>query len=128
LIVLGKGTARTDAVVIVYLQKAKDAKRVYATAVSARSNTEGFRLEGPIYPTNTQQIELFREALDIAKISPADVDYIESSACGDLVPLIVLIRIQYIKYSLHLVFRNKNFIPAPFKKLLSVELYNRIRF
>lgn len=79
----GQGTARSDAVVIVYLQKAKDAKRVYATAVSARSNTEGFRLEGPIYPTNTQQIELFREALDIAKISPTDVDYIESSACGD---------------------------------------------
>jgi len=99
----------------VYLQKAKDAKRVYATAVSARSNTEGFRLEGPIYPTNNQQIELFRESLDIAKISPADVDYIESSACGDPVPLIVLIRIQYIPYSLHLVSRNKNFIPPPKK-------------
>ncbi|XP_025202473.1 fatty acid synthase-like [Melanaphis sacchari] len=81
--VSGQGTARSDAVVIAYLQHAKNAKRVYATAVSARTNTEGFRLEGAIYPSNTQQIELFREALDIAKINPTDVDYIESSACGD---------------------------------------------
>ncbi|XP_022181593.1 fatty acid synthase-like [Myzus persicae] len=79
----GQGTARSDAVVIVYMQRAKNAKRVYATAVSARTNTEGFRLEGAIYPTNVQQIELFKEVLDIAKISPADVDYVESSACGD---------------------------------------------
>nr|WJN62148.1 fatty acid synthase 1 [Rhopalosiphum padi] len=79
----GQGTARSDAVVIAYLQHAKNAKRVYATAVNARTNNEGFRLEGAIYPTNTQQIELFREVLDMAKVSPADVDYIESSACGD---------------------------------------------
>lgn len=104
MIVSGQGTARSDAVVIAYLQHAKNAKRVYATAVNARTNNEGFRLEGAIYPTNTQQIELFREVLDMAKVSPADVDYIESSACGDQVPIIfVLIRIQYIipSYSLH---------------------------
>lgn len=85
--VSGQGTARSDAVVIAYLQLAKNAKRVYATAVSARTNTEGFRLEGAIYPTNGQQIELFREVLDIAKVNPTDVDYIESSACGDQVYL-----------------------------------------
>lgn len=73
-----------------YLQRAKNAKRIYATAVSARTNTEGFRLEGAIYPTNVQQIELFKEVLDIAKIRPADVDYVESSACGDQVPINVV--------------------------------------
>lgn len=68
------------------MQRAKDAKRVYATAVNARTNNEGFRLEGAIYPTNHQQIELFKEVLDVAKISPSDIDYMESSACGDQVP------------------------------------------
>jgi len=79
--------ARSDAVVIVYLQLAKDAKRVYASAVDARANNEGFRLEGAIYPTNGQQIELFKEVLERTKINPDDVDYIESSACGDQVTL-----------------------------------------
>jgi len=82
---LGRGTARSDAVVVVYLQLARDAKRVYATAVDARANNEGFRLEGAVYPTNGQQIELFKETLERAKIDPDDVDYVESSACGDQV-------------------------------------------
>lgn len=81
----GLGSTRSDAVVIVYMQRAKDAKRVYATAVNAATNTEGFRLEGVIYPTNGQQIELFKEVLDNAKVKPADVDYVESSACGEQV-------------------------------------------
>lgn len=67
------------------MQRAKDAKRVYATAVSARTNCEGFRLEGAAYPTNDQQIELFKEVLEISKVNPNDIDYIESSACGDQV-------------------------------------------
>lgn len=65
-----------------YLQLAKDAKRVYASAVDVRANNEGFRLEGAIYPSNGQQIELFKEVLERAKIDPDDVDYMESSACG----------------------------------------------
>lgn len=83
--ITGLGTARSDAVVVVYMQLAKNAKRVYATAVTARTNNEGFRLEGSIYPTNGQQIELFKEVLDLANVNPDDVDYIESSACGDQV-------------------------------------------
>lgn len=78
----GQGSARSDAVVIMYLQRAKDAKRIYATAVNAATNTEGFRIEGPIYPTNDQQIVLFKEVLENAKIDAQDVDYVESSACG----------------------------------------------
>lgn len=71
-----------------YLQLAKNAKRVYATAVNARTNNEGFRLEGCIHPTNEQQKELFKEVLELAKINPGDVDYIESSACGH--PVIIV--------------------------------------
>lgn len=67
------------------MQLAKNAKRIYATAVTSRTNNEGFRLEGSIYPTNEQQIELFKEVLELAKVNPNDVDYIESSACGDQV-------------------------------------------
>lgn len=78
----GTGTVRSDAVVIVYMQRAKDAKRVYTTAVNVCTNNEGFRPEGAIYPTNDQQIELFKEVLENAKLKPVDVDYIESSAGG----------------------------------------------
>lgn len=67
------------------MQLAKNAKRIYATAVNARTNNEGFRLEGSIYPTNKQQIELFKEVLELANVNANDVDYIESSACGDQV-------------------------------------------
>lgn len=73
-----------------YLQRAKNAKRVYAQAVYARTNNEGFRLEGVNYPTNGQQIELFKEVLENSKVNANDVDYIESSACGDQVIIIYL--------------------------------------
>ncbi|XP_050421854.1 fatty acid synthase-like [Adelges cooleyi] len=79
----GQGFARTDAIVTVYLQRAKNAKRVYATALNACANTEGFRLEGATYQSNVQQIELFKEVLGNTKLSPDDVVYVESSACGD---------------------------------------------
>lgn len=64
------------------MQLAKNAKRIYATAVNSRTNNEGFRLEGCIYPTNEQQIELFKEVLELSNVNANDVDYIESSACG----------------------------------------------
>lgn len=82
---IGQGSTRSDAVVVMYLTLAKNAKRVYATAVNACTNAEGFRLEGAIYPSNGQQIELFKEVLENANLKPDDVDYVESSACGDQV-------------------------------------------
>ncbi|XP_050542991.1 fatty acid synthase-like [Daktulosphaira vitifoliae] len=79
----GQGYVRSDAIVVLYLQRARDAKRVYATALNACANTEGFRLEGAIHPSNVAQMKLYKEVLDNAHVSPADVDYVESNACGD---------------------------------------------
>ena len=40
------GYVRSDGITAVYLQKKKDAKRVYCTAVHAKTNSDGHKSEG----------------------------------------------------------------------------------
>ncbi len=48
IVILGNGYCRSEAVVAIYLQKEKDAKRVYATVVHSRNNCDGNKKEGKI--------------------------------------------------------------------------------
>lgn len=45
------GYVRSDAIATVFLQKAKDAKRVYAQIVYSKTNCDGFKEQGITYPS-----------------------------------------------------------------------------
>ena len=45
----GRGYCRSEAVVCVYLQKAQQARRVYATLVHSKTNSDGHKNQGEIY-------------------------------------------------------------------------------
>ena len=45
---IGNGYCRSEAVVAMYLQKSSNAKRVYATIVHSRSNTDGSKEQGKL--------------------------------------------------------------------------------
>ncbi|XP_011864122.1 PREDICTED: fatty acid synthase-like, partial [Vollenhovia emeryi] len=78
----GDGYVRAEAVVAIYLQKATDARRMYATVVHTKTNTDGYKSEGVTYPNRHMQNRLMREIYSEAGINPLDVSYIEAHGTG----------------------------------------------
>lgn len=76
------GYARAEAVVAIYLQKANDARRVYATVIHSKTNTDGNKSEGITYPSGNMQNQLMREVYSEAGVNPADVIYVEAHGTG----------------------------------------------
>ncbi|XP_029661934.1 fatty acid synthase-like, partial [Formica exsecta] len=80
----GSGYMRSDAAVVVYLQKAKDAKRIYATFVYGKTNCDGFKREGITFPSVDKQKMLLEEFYEECDISPLELSYMEAHATGTL--------------------------------------------
>ena len=45
----GNGYCRSEGIVSIYLQKASTAKRLYATVVHSKTNSDGNKKEGKLY-------------------------------------------------------------------------------
>ncbi|XP_025266599.1 fatty acid synthase-like [Camponotus floridanus] len=80
----GTGYMRSDAATVVYLQKAKDAKRIYATFVYGKTNCDGFKEEGITYPSLDKQKLLLEEFYKECNVSPLELSYLEAHATGTI--------------------------------------------
>ena len=80
--VTGGGYVRSEAVVAIFLQKSGEAKRIYATAVHSKSNTDGNKDQGITFPSGQVQARLLREVYAEAGVNPADVAYVEAHGTG----------------------------------------------
>lgn len=78
----GNGYVRSEAAVVLYLQKSSNAKRVYATVVNSKTNTDGNKVQGITYPSGAMQNKLMREVYQEVGINPADVAYVEAHGTG----------------------------------------------
>lgn len=78
----GKGYVRSEAVVTILLQKSKNARRVYATVVNSKTNTDGSKVQGITFPNGDMQNQLMRELYAESGINPADVVYVEAHGTG----------------------------------------------
>ncbi|XP_053996082.1 fatty acid synthase [Hylaeus anthracinus] len=78
----GKGYVRAEAVGTVFLQKAKDARRVYATVLHSKTNVDGNKVQGITYPSGDMQNKLMREIYDEVGINPSEVVYVEAHGTG----------------------------------------------
>nr|XP_034178573.1 fatty acid synthase [Osmia lignaria]XP_034178581.1 fatty acid synthase [Osmia lignaria] len=78
----GKGYVRSEAVSVVFLQKSKNARRVYATVVHSKTNTDGNKVQGITFPSGDMQNKLMREVYAEAGVNPADVVYVEAHGTG----------------------------------------------
>ena len=76
------GFARAEAVVGIFIQKEKDARRRYATIVNIRSNSDGFKHEGLMCPDGHLQELLLKEAYEQAGVDPGTISYIEAHGTG----------------------------------------------
>ncbi|KAJ8686543.1 hypothetical protein QAD02_022337 [Eretmocerus hayati] len=79
------GFARGEASVVVFLQKAEDAKRMYATVVNARVNSDGYKEEGMSHPSSKMQAELLRDCYAECNLSPSSIKYVEAHGTGTVV-------------------------------------------
>ncbi|KAJ8891053.1 hypothetical protein PR048_010562 [Dryococelus australis] len=83
----GKGYVRSEAAVILLLQKKSTAKRVYATVVNTKINVDGFKEQGITFPSGPMQKALIQETFEEVGLDPAQVAYVEAHGTGTKVSL-----------------------------------------
>ncbi|KAH8377960.1 hypothetical protein KR093_008108 [Drosophila rubida] len=76
------GYARADTCAVVFLQRAAHAKRVYASILNVRTNTDGFKEQGVTFPDGHMQEQLLRETYGEIGLSPDQVVYVEAHGSG----------------------------------------------
>lgn len=76
------GYARSETIAVVYLQKAKDAKRIYASVVYGKTNCDGYKKQGITFPSSEMQGVLMRECYSDCGLSPSCLSYLECHGTG----------------------------------------------
>ncbi|XP_065214305.1 fatty acid synthase-like [Planococcus citri] len=77
----GNGLTRAEAVVVAFLQKKKDARRIYAKIVHSKTNFD-FEQRGISIPSEKLQQELYHQFYKEINIDPSLVAYLEAHAVG----------------------------------------------
>lgn len=78
----GDGYCRTEGIAAILLQKQSVARRIYATVVHAKSNTDGYKEQGITFPVGERQAVLLEEVYHEANIDPNQVQYVETHGTG----------------------------------------------
>lgn len=79
------GYTRSEAVCVMYLQRKRNAKRIYANVVYSKANCDGFKIEGITYPSGGMQQQLLTEFYDDLQLDPTSLTYVEAHATGTVV-------------------------------------------
>lgn len=66
----------------IFLQKAPAARRIYATIVHAKTNTDGYKEQGILFPSGERQLQLLREVYQEAGVDPNIVAFVEAHGTG----------------------------------------------
>lgn len=78
----GNGYVRAEGCVVIFLQMAKNARRVYASVLNVRTNTDGYKENGISYPNGAMQLRLIRETYADIGLNPSNVVYVEAHGTG----------------------------------------------
>lgn len=76
------GYCRSEAITVVYLQKKKDAKRIYATVVHAKTNCDGYKEQGITFPSGPLQQRLLEEFYEECQVNPSSLAWVEAHGTG----------------------------------------------
>lgn len=79
------GYTRSESISCIFLQKAKDAKRVYSSLLYSKTNCDGYKQEGITYPSGAMQTKLLNEFYSEAGVKPETIDYVEAHSTGTVV-------------------------------------------
>ncbi|XP_046963942.1 fatty acid synthase-like [Vanessa cardui] len=76
------GYARSEAIVVCILQKAKDSRRIYAQVLHAKTNCDGYKEQGISYPSGDMQKLLLSEFYEECSVPPTALEYVEAHGTG----------------------------------------------
>ncbi|XP_065209089.1 fatty acid synthase-like [Planococcus citri] len=76
------GYIKSEAVVSIFLQKRKDARRIYANVIHTTTNCDGFKMEGFSFPSVVQQKHLYEQFYKQINIDPKSISYLEAHGTG----------------------------------------------
>ncbi|XP_061706817.1 fatty acid synthase-like [Cydia pomonella] len=77
------GCVRSEAINVLFLQKAKDARRIYAEVVNTKANYISFKNAESWKREKEEVTGFLKEFYDEIKISPQDVEYVEGFGAAD---------------------------------------------
>lgn len=78
----GNGYVRSDGCVVTFMQRSSDSRRIYASVLNVRSNTDGYKEQGITFPNGQMQKRLIKETYEEINLNPADVVYVEAHGTG----------------------------------------------
>ncbi|XP_077295534.1 fatty acid synthase-like [Arctopsyche grandis] len=76
------GYVRSEAAAVIFLQKAKVAKRVYAQILHAKTNCDGYKEQGITYPAGHVQKILLSEFYKECNVNPTELEFVEGHGTG----------------------------------------------
>ena len=76
------GFTRADTICVIFLQRKKHSKRVYAELLFSNSNNDGFKKEGSTFPSRLMQKSLMEDFFKQSSINPILIDYVEAHSTG----------------------------------------------
>ncbi|XP_025993195.1 fatty acid synthase [Solenopsis invicta] len=76
------GYGRSETISVIYLQKAKHAKRIYATVVHSKTNCDGYKKQGLTFPSSAMQGKVMKDCYESCGLSPNDLFYLECHGTG----------------------------------------------
>lgn len=76
------GYVRSEAICCVFLQKKRDAKRVYATLMHSKTNCDGYKDEGIFFPSRRVQKTLMESFYKEINFDTGLIDYVEAHCTG----------------------------------------------
>ncbi len=76
------GFVRGETVACLLLQKKSNAKRIYATVLHSRTNVDGNKNMGMLFPSSELQKDLMIKTYKEANVDPLKVTYFEAHATG----------------------------------------------
>lgn len=79
------GYTRSEAINCMFLQRRRNANRVYATVVYSKTNCDGYKPEGITYPSGKLQEQLLSEFYNEVNVSPCELGYLEAHSTGTVV-------------------------------------------
>ncbi|KAH7959339.1 hypothetical protein HPB49_010464 [Dermacentor silvarum] len=79
---IGNGYARSETIGVFFIQRAREARRVYARVVNVKSNADGYKSDGLAVPSTNLQAKLLRDVYAEANIDPTQIHYVEAHGTG----------------------------------------------
>ncbi len=90
------GFVRGETVACLFLQKKSDAKRIYATVIHSRTNIDGKKNMGMLFPSSESQTNLMIKTYKEANIDISKLNYFEAHGTGTKVSKLFSLKKQLI--------------------------------